>query len=148
MSADELVRAWLARRLTGCHFAATLAGRRGGILFSVFPNVATDATLDAFLDLAATQHVPAIGVFPAIRSEVQLVEQLGVLTAGSRWSLSIESPEGLTTDDTLVGLRWRTSSGKWSSPMGLGPFPTMPVTRRAPHACIAAWPGDHENPYW
>jgi hypothetical protein len=64
VSADELVRAWLARRLTGCHFAAALAGRRGGILFSVFPNVATDAALDAFLDLAATQHLPAIGVFP------------------------------------------------------------------------------------
>ena len=24
----------------------------------------------------------------------------------------------------------------------------MPVTRRAPYACIAAWPGEHDNPRW
>ena len=29
--------------------------------------------------------------------------------------------------------------------MGFGPFATMPVTRRAPYACLATWPGEHEN---
>jgi hypothetical protein len=29
--------------------------------------------------------------------------------------------------------------------MGFGPFPTMPVTRRAPYICLATWPGEHEN---
>lgn len=148
MSAAEHVRLWLARRLTGCHFAASLAGPRDGILFSVFPSRASAEVLDSFLDAAASQHLPAIGVFPAIRGEVQLVRQLETLAQGLRWTVSIEAPEALQTEDTLVGLRWRTPSGLSSSPMGLAPLSTMPVTRRAPHACIAAWPGDHENPYW
>jgi len=32
--------------------------------------------------------------------------------------------------------------------MGLAPFATMPVTRRAPYVCIAGWPGGHDNPHW
>jgi hypothetical protein len=32
--------------------------------------------------------------------------------------------------------------------MGLAPFATMPVTRRAPYVCLAAWPGGHDNPHW
>lgn len=148
MSAAEHVRLWLARRLTGCHFAGVLAGSGNGIAFSVFPNLAAATVLDSFLDAAASQHLPAIGVFPAIRSEAQLVEQLRGLAAGDRWTVSIEAPEGLQTDDTLVGIRWRTPTGVASAPMGLAPLPTMPVTRRAPHTCIAAWPGGHENPYW
>lgn len=32
--------------------------------------------------------------------------------------------------------------------MGFAPLATMPVTRRAPYICIAAWPGDHDNPQW
>lgn len=24
----------------------------------------------------------------------------------------------------------------------------MPVTRRAPYVCLAAWPGGHEDPHW
>lgn len=147
MSAAEHVRVWLSRRLTGCGFAASLAGSARSILFSEFPGTTTSTAIDTFLDAAASQHLPAIGVFPAIRGEAQLVDQLRLLAAGSRWSISIEAPEGLDTDDTLVGLRWRTPSGLSSLPMGLGPFATMPVTRRAPHACIAAWPGGHENPY-
>ena len=31
--------------------------------------------------------------------------------------------------------------------MGLAPFGTMPVTRRAPYVCLATWPGGHDNPY-
>ena len=45
-------------------------------------------------------------------------------------------------------MEWTIRPGLASSPMGLAPFATMPVTRRAPYVCIAAWPGGHENPHW
>ncbi len=45
-------------------------------------------------------------------------------------------------------MEWTIRPGLASSPMGLAPFATMPVTRRAPYVCIAAWPGGHENPNW
>ena len=48
----------------------------------------------------------------------------------------------------MVGMEWRIRDGLASSPMGLAPFATMPVTRRAPYVCIAAWPGGHDNPHW
>jgi hypothetical protein len=48
----------------------------------------------------------------------------------------------------MVGMEWRIREGLSSAPMGLAPFATMPVTRRAPYVCIAAWPGGHDNPHW
>jgi len=30
--------------------------------------------------------------------------------------------------------------------MGFAPFPTMPVTRRAPFVALATWPGERRNP--
>lgn len=98
-------------------------------------------------DFAAGEHLPAIAIFPAIRTEGELVEQLRLLETGDRWEISREDVEDLVTDDVLVGIRWRTVSGLISQPMGFGPFSTMPVTRRAPYICLATWPGEHENPH-
>src|SRR6185436_15540233 len=92
-------------------------------------------------------HVPTIAVFPAIRTEGQLIDQLRLLETGDRWELSREVVTGLVTDDVLVGIRWTTSTHLVSLPMGFGPFATMPATRRAPYVCLATWPGDHENPH-
>lgn len=86
-------------------------------------------------------------IFPFLRTEGELVEQLRRLETGDRWTLSRERVEGLVTDDVLIGLQWRTDKGLISQPMGFGPFPTMPVTRRAPYICLATWPGEHENPH-
>lgn len=52
------------------------------------------------------------------------------------------------TEDILIGIEWRISDTLSSSIMGLAPFATMPVTRRAPYVCIAGWPGGHDNPHW
>jgi hypothetical protein len=98
-------------------------------------------------DFAAGEHRPAIAVFPAIRTEADLAEQLHRLETGDRWQLSREVVDGLVTEDVLVGVRWTTRAGLVSQPMGFGPFPTMPVTRRAPYICLATWPGGHENPH-
>ena len=61
---------------------------------------------------------------------------------------SLENSRKGFTGDVMVGIEWQIREGLVSSPMGFAPFGTMPVTRRAPYACIAAWPGEHENPNW
>lgn len=99
-------------------------------------------------DLGANAHVPAIAIFLGIRTERELIEQLRILSAGERWKITEEHPDDLVTDDVLIGMEWTIRPGLASSPMGLAPFATMPVTRRAPYVCIAAWPGGHENPHW
>jgi hypothetical protein len=105
------------------------------------------AEIDVAFDAAASERRPAFVLFPAIRDESALVAQLRLLSSGERWNVSREVVRGLATNDLLVGLRWTTQDGTASMPMGFGPFPTMPVTRRAPYVCIATWPGGHENPF-
>ena len=52
----------------------------------------------------------------------------------------------IETEDLFIGLEWQTSTTNlWSTPMGLGPFGTMPQTRRAPYACIVAWTAARMN---
>jgi len=103
--------------------------------------------LDAFFLLAGGQHLPAIAIFPNIRTEHELADQLLVFAVGERWRVRrVPVPEGLETDDVLVGIEWETAdAGVRSSPMGFASLGTMPVTRRAPYTCIAAWTGGHEN---
>lgn len=48
----------------------------------------------------------------------------------------------------MIGVEWQIGNGCVTSVMGLAPFATMPVTRRAPYVCLAAWPGGHDNPHW
>ncbi|HEY4243777.1 MAG TPA: hypothetical protein VGM88_28385 [Kofleriaceae bacterium] len=87
-------------------------------------------------------------MFPEIRSEAQLVDYLLELKRDPRWSFTREHPAGLETEDVLVGIRWQVDDAVATLPMGFAPFATMPVTRRAPYVCLAAWPGGHENPRW
>jgi hypothetical protein len=44
--------------------------------------------IDVLFDAAASEHLPAIIVFPWIRSEEQLLEQLECLGSGDRWKIS------------------------------------------------------------
>jgi hypothetical protein len=103
--------------------------------------------INATFDYAAGDHLPAAVIFPLIRTEAELIDQLRLLETGDRWTLSREHVEGLVTDDVLIGIRWRTAKGLISQPMGFGPFSMMPVTRRAPYICLATWPGEHDNPH-
>ncbi len=117
------------------------------MLFSAFDDTAQPAAIDALFDAAAGEHLPAVVVFPSIRTEEQLLAQLRILAAGDRWKMSRETVKLLDTNDLLIGVQWTTANGLTSMPMGFAPFATMPVTRRAPYVCLATWPGDHENPH-
>jgi len=109
--------------------------------------VAQPDLIDQAFDFAAQQHRPGIAVFPAIRTEDQLIDQLRTLQRSERWRLTRIQVDGLETAELLVGLTWRTSEERSSLPMGFGPFPTMPAPRRAPYVCLATWPGGHDNPH-
>lgn len=148
MSADDHLRQWLAKGMTGCQFATLVAQQRERIATSVFAGLAPEAHVTRLFEFGAGEHVPAVAIFLGIRTEHELAEQLRLLSAGERWKITDERVEGLETDDVLIGMEWTIRPGLVSAPMGLAPFATMPVTRRAPYVCIAAWPGGHENPHW
>ncbi len=107
---------------------------------ATFDARATPEQLDTLFDHAAGEHEPALGVLAAVRTEPPLAEQLLALAAGERWRVQrVPAPATLTTDDVFVSIEWRTDDVKvWSSPMGLGPFGTMPATRRAPYTVMPA----------
>ena len=115
------------------------------LLLSGFDRPATPDDLDGIFDAAAEAHLPAMVVFATLRDEDAVVAQLRALGAGSRWQVTRATVDGLKTDDLLVDVRWTTGAGLISTPMGFGPFATMPVTRRAPYVCLGTWPGQHEN---
>ena len=142
---ERQVRRWLGSGFTGCGFAQSFAN--GPLLLSAVDRNVGPNEIDVLFDFAASEHLPAIAIFPAIRTEADLAELLHRLETGDRWELSREVVEGLVTEDVLVGVRWKTRTGLISQPMGFGPFSTMPVTRRAPYVCLATWPGEHENPH-
>ena len=148
MSADKHLRQWLAEGMTGCQFAKLIAQRKDRIVTATFAGIAKEEDVSRVFDLGAEAQLPAIAIFTGIRTESELAGQLEILARGARWTLTEEHPEGLTTDDVMVGMEWRIRDRLASSPMGLAPFATMPVTRRAPYVCIAAWPGGHDNPHW
>lgn len=139
-------RRWLSSGFTGCGFAQSFANNSRLLLGAVDRDVRAEE-IDAMFDLAAVEHLPVVAIFSAIRTETELIDQLRLLDTGDRWGLSREVVEDLITEDVLIGVRWQTPTGLLSVPMGFGPFPTMPVTRRAPYVCLATWPGGHENPH-
>jgi hypothetical protein len=134
--------------MTGCQFAALIAQDPKRIFAVSFHELASEANVSRVFEAAAQAHLPAVAVFTGIRTEADLVEQLCILARGSRWTITREYPAGLVTDDVLIGIHWQIRDGLSSSIMGLAPFATMPVTRRAPYVCLAAWPGGHDNPHW
>jgi len=148
MPSDEHLRQWLAEGMTGCQFAKLIAQKKDRIVTAAFSGLAKEEDVSRLFEAGTRGHLPVIAIFIDIRTEDALVEQLRVLARGSRWRLTRDYPEGLVTDDVMVGMEWRVREGLVSSPMGFAPFGTMPVTRRAPYVCIAAWPGEHENANW
>jgi len=134
--------------MTGCQFAALIGQNRDRLVAASFPERASEEEVSQILDHGAETRVPAFVLFTGIRSEAELIEQLRILARGPRWTITREYPAGLITDDVLIGIHWQIRDGLSSSVMGLAPFATMPVTRRAPYVCLAAWPGGHDNPHW
>jgi len=134
--------------MTGCQFAALIGQNRDRLVAASFLELASEEEVSEILDHGAEARVPAFALFTGIRSEAELLEQLRILARGPRWTITREYPSGLSTDDVLVGIQWHIREGLSSSVMGLAPFATMPVTRRAPYVCLAAWPGGHDNPHW
>jgi hypothetical protein len=134
--------------MTGCKFAARIAHEPQQILTVAFPGLAEEADLTGFFEAGRVAKLPAIAIFTSIRTETALMKQLAVLGVGDRWRISEVVPDGVTTEDVFVGVDWKVRDGLVSSVMGFGPFATMPVTRRAPYVCVAAWPGEHDNPNW
>jgi hypothetical protein len=134
--------------MTGCQFAALIARSRDRLVAASFLELASEEEVSEVLEHGAEARIPAFVLFTGIRSEAQLIEQLRILARGPRWTITREYPSGLSTDDLLIGIQWQIREGLSSSVMGLAPFATMPVTRRAPYVCLAAWPGGHDNPYW
>jgi hypothetical protein len=134
--------------LTGCQFAKLIAQNRQRIVTAAFPDLASAENIAEVFEAGTAARRPAFALLTAIRSESQLIEQLGMLARSARWTITREHPAGLVTDDVLIGIHWQIRDGLSSSVMGLAPFATMPVTRRAPYVCLAAWPGGHDNPHW
>lgn len=134
--------------MTGCQFAKLIAQKRERIVAATFPGLASDIDVSRLFETGTDTHLPAIAVFTGIRTEAALIEQLSVLARAPRWRITREHPAGLITDDVMIGVEWQIGNGCASSVMGLAPFATMPVTRRAPYVCLAAWPGGHDNPHW
>ena len=134
--------------MTGCQFAARIARERHQVLSVAFPELVDAAAVDSVFETGREAKLPVIAMFTGIRTEAALVEQLARMSKGERWRITEVSPDGVETDDMFVGVDWRVREGLVSSVMGLAPFASMPVTRRAPYVCVAAWPGEHDNPHW
>ena len=134
--------------MTGCQFAKLIARTKDRTVRVTFPGLTPEEDGSRLFAAGAEAGLPVIGIFVGLRTEEHLVEQLRVLARGPRWTVTRQHPEGLVTDDVMVGIEWRIRDGLSSSAMGLAALGTMPVTRRAPYICIAAWPGEHANPHW
>jgi hypothetical protein len=146
VSAD-LVAGHFARWLTfgsGCSFAASFAtGEQKRIAFSTFLGAAQDSVAEyvaGHFSAAAEQEMAAVAIFPAIRSEEQVIEFLRGLRDDDRWRCK-KRVRSDASETLLVGLDWRTECGAWSQTIGFAPLLAMPVTRRAPYVAVGAWPG-------
>lgn len=104
MSADEHLRHWLAKGMTGCQFAKLIAQKKDRSVTFIFTGVAPEEDVSRLFEAGTRSHLPAIAIFTAIRTEDALVEQLGVLGRSPRWKITREHPDGLVTDDVMDGL--------------------------------------------
>lgn len=134
---------WL-RHGTGCGFAAQLA-HSGRAAFETHLATPDAGAVDQRLDEYARSERVAILIFPLVTDEQSLVSVLCALRDGSsRWKLRDRGPT--PNDRARVGVDWVTATGDLNETMGFAPLLSMPITRRAPYAAIAAWPGGRSNP--
>jgi hypothetical protein len=141
------LRLWLRAGMTGCDFAKRLSGKADRIAIELYPNTTSPPTeiLNDLFDAHGDEGRAVIAVFPQLTSEASLADFLNAFDR-DRWRIrrrKKSSPNG----STLVGIEWTTKEGDRSDAMGFAPFPSMPVSRRAPYTAIATWPGVRSNPF-
>jgi hypothetical protein len=145
------MRQFLASKNSGCLFARQFATANKAPIDWIMPVGGLSDLAghldDAFDDAAKTSHA-AIVVFPDIETQAALVSLLVRLAKSERWTFREVARSQTRESDLLLGIEWRTARMHQSSIMGLAPFVTMPIYRRAPHVGLALWPGDHENKHW
>lgn len=150
--AKQLMTAWLRANITGCLFATRFAKEPTGRIRPVVLTGALEAThlteqLEPVLRDAAAHSEAILAVFPDLRTPDDVARLLDSLSRGTAWSCTEIEWKEHPREDMLLSLEWTTPGGHMTSTMGLGPFGTMPLTRRAPYISIALWPGGQENPY-
>ena len=134
--------------LTGCKYAAHLDKTEKLSYFAPAVGRAIDEdTLSDFellIDADAPLKRAVVGLFAGLRTPAHVAQLLARLAGRPRWTCS--SVGSTRADGTqYVGLTWRTPAGESSSVMGLAPFGTMPVPRRAPFVALVVWGGGHDN---
>jgi hypothetical protein len=129
---------WL-RHLSGCHFVAGLINEQRINCFIIDSNDRHAlADFEKYLDDCTKAKIAAVGIFPSLKSEVELSEFIHKFTKSGRWEIKyFDGPSNLQ----VVSINWKTEEGKLSSAMGFAPLMSMPVTRRAPYVGLAVWPG-------
>jgi hypothetical protein len=148
--AEGLFRDWLHRGMTGCGFAAMLAATKPVRIDFYSPLGKLDhEQIAAFVDGVAERKMTAILLFPHLRTAKDVAGLLRELGRAPRWKLHRSRwPKGRRKPDAVaLSLDWTTKAGAVCDAMGLGPFGTMPVTRRAPYVAIVLWSGPHLNPH-
>jgi hypothetical protein len=158
---QRVMTAWFRANITGCRFATMFAKplgedeARGTIRVHAIYQAAEMSAgqicsrVDPLLTEAATHPDAVVLTFPDVRSEHQVADIINSLCAGSGlWSCREVQWRDFPRSDILLAVEWKTPRGHISTTLGLAPFGTMPLTRRAPYVCIALWPGGHENPHW
>jgi hypothetical protein len=153
--AIEHFRNWLLRGLSGCTFAATLAGnenRAGIIAYAVIVGEPTEddvPDITAAIDSTEEAHKVAVLLFPHLRSAEDIARLIRMLCQQEpRWSCyKVDWRNHARDDAVLLALPWMTRSGFVSDTMGFAPLGSMPVTRRSPYVALALWAGGHENPF-
>lgn len=150
--AKKLMTAWLRANITGCLFATRFAKEGTGRIRPIVLTGTTQAThlgeqIQPVLLDAAAHSEAVLAIFPDLRTPDEVAGLIESLSRHIAWSYSEIRWKEHPRPDLLVSLEWDTPSGQKSSAMGLAPFGTMPLTRRAPYVCIVLWPGGQENPY-
>lgn len=142
----EHFRRWIRAGLTGCEFAKVLASQKERLAFQCFIDVELPSPefLTTFLDASAELDQVVFFLFPHIRDAQGVRKMLNAVRADQRWNIE-ETPVSETL--ARVNVAWTTKSGDRTHPMGFAPFPTMPVTRRAPYVALGFWPGGQLNPF-
>lgn len=150
--AKQLMTAWLRANITGCLFAMRFAKEATGRIRPIVLTGALDAThlpeqLDPVLRDAAAHSEAVLAIFPDLRTSEDVAHLLDSLSHDEAWSCTELKWQDHARADILISLEWTTPGGHVTSAMGLAPFGTMPITRRAPYVAIALWPGGQENPF-
>jgi hypothetical protein len=121
------------------------------------PHVITDAPhagehlgeqLEPLLIESAGHDEAVLFIFPDLRTEEQVVSIINGLCAHASWEAKEIQWQEYPRSDILVALSWKSPEQFQSTTLGLAPFGTMPVMRRAPLVAIALWPGGHQNLHW